>query len=311
MKKQVITFGLSLFWFFAIGQSNTNELKLYAGKSSEQYVYYKGISLDPSFNLSLTKKFPTFNLNQDIENKFILYKPSALNIFQDTLPDSHLASRNKTFKNIAISTLSSILIVPTLLDTTGTHLVLTMGSIYGFSIVGQKYLCKASDKIPIPVWPKYLLYAYGSGMLLENFVTIDNRKLPLSEREKVQFHPNRNKDLLIGLGFYAPFALGGTWLANKYNFSHTEIFIMTAVSGILIEQQGRIFSSFNPAAWLGTSIPYGSFQALPALLTNNELNNKDRKKIKVGKKMLLMLGVQTGAIICGTLLGQTIKNVIK
>ena len=250
------------------------------------------------------------NILAKTPNPFLVNNHSPINLFQDTSLNAHRTSRKKIFKNIGIFTLSSAPMGFSLLDT-NTHLVPMMGTVYGYSCLAQKYLCKASDKIHIPLRAKYALYEYGAGMLTEYFVTIDNKKFPIEVRDRIQFHPDRNKDLLMGLGFYAPLAVSGAWIANKYNFSHTEIFIMTALNGILIEQGGRAFLSFNLLGWIYTAVPYGSFQALPALLTKNELNNKERKKIKTGKKVLVMLGTQAVAYLSGIILAVTIGSSFK
>ncbi|MEO0162589.1 MAG: hypothetical protein ABIL70_07765 [candidate division WOR-3 bacterium] len=193
----------------------------------------------------------------------------------------------------------------TLIDT-NSYWSLTIASVYGYSWLLRKSLRKFSDKIPLPLGLKFAIWGEGSGMLLESFAIMDNFRLP--DSEKILLHPDTKTDLYLASGFYAPFVCTWSFLANKYDYTPRDIFIISGLSGIVIEQSGAIFKSFNPVAWGYVFLVYGSYQALPGLLVENQLKQKQRIKLSWQKKYLYGFGGQAVSFV---LAGATIYALAK
>ncbi len=198
--------------------------------------------------------------------------------------------------------------IPPLLNLidTASYWSLTIASVYGYFWMFRKPLRKLSDKVPLPLSLKFAIWGESSGMLLESFAIMDNFRLP--DSEKILLHPNTKTDLYLASGFYAPFVCTWSFLANKYDYAPRDIFIISGLSGIVIEQSGTIFKSLNPIAWGYVFLVYGSYQALPALLVENQLKQKQRTKLSWQKKYLYGFG---GQVVSFVLAGVTIYALAK
>lgn len=113
---------------------------------------------------------------------------------------------------------------------------------------------------------RLLIATVATGLLLETGAWAHN--LMRAAPEPALFHPQLFADLLIGFGFYVGWWLAWRVVAPRYGFSPAEVFTVTALYGVLIEQQGRIFLaglSTLPAGallWLFVALAYGSTMAL-------------------------------------------------
>lgn len=113
---------------------------------------------------------------------------------------------------------------------------------------------------------RLLLATVVAGLLLETGAWAHN--LMRATPEPALFHPQLFADLLIGFGFYLGWWLAWWLLARRFRFTVREVFVVTALYGVLIEQQGRVFLaglSTLPAGvllWLFVALAYGSTMAL-------------------------------------------------
>lgn len=113
---------------------------------------------------------------------------------------------------------------------------------------------------------RLLLATVVAGLLLETGAWAHN--LMRAAPEQALFHPQLFADLLIGFGFYVGWWLAWWLLARRFRFTVREAFVVTALYGVLIEQQGRVFLaglSTLPAGvllWLFVALAYGSTMAL-------------------------------------------------
>lgn len=124
-----------------------------------------------------------------------------------------------------------------------------------------------------------------SAYLVEVLAVIDNLKLPPGER--ILLNPDPLTDLYLALAYYLPFVLYWGLMVRRYNYSWREVFLIGGTTGILMEQMGAVFLSFNPIAWLYVLLVYGSYKAIPVLVAGRCLEKMDRKELKVWKKLVL------------------------
>ncbi|MCS7091961.1 MAG: hypothetical protein NZM26_01250 [Patescibacteria group bacterium] len=208
-------------------------------------------------------------------------------------------------KQILIIIVSSIPVFLVLTD--NTSLSLTIASIYGYSWLIKNLLQRLSDNTPLPLKLKFILWGTISGMLLEILAIIDNLNLP--DSEKVLLNKDTNIDLYLALGFYFAFAFIWSFLANKYDYTSGNIFIISGLCGIFIKQSGAIFASFNLIAWIYVFFVYGSCQALPGLLVENQLKDKIRIRLSWGKKFLYGFCGQTISFIFASMIIYTLAKI--
>ena len=115
-------------------------------------------------------------------------------------------------------------------------------------------------------WARLLIATVVAGLLLESGAWAHN--LMLGTPEPALFHPQLFADLLIGFGFYVGWWLAWWLLARRFRFTVREVFLVTALYGVLIEQQGRVFLAglatlpLGALLWLLVALAYGSTMAL-------------------------------------------------
>lgn len=86
------------------------------------------------------------------------------------------------------------------------------------------------------------------------------------------FHPQLFADLLIAAGFYLGWWLTWWWRLRRDRYFIAEVFWITAIYGVLIEQQGAIFLQglatmpLGVVLWVFVALPYGSTMALAYVL---------------------------------------------
>lgn len=131
----------------------------------------------------------------------------------------------------------------------------------------------------------YLLVGMASAYLVEVLAVIDNLKLPPNER--ILLNPDPLTDLYLAFAYYFPFVLYWGLTVRRYDYSWREVFLIGGATGILMEQMGAVFLSFNPIAWLYVLLVYGSYKAIPVLVAERCLEGMDRKELKVWKKLVL------------------------
>lgn len=89
------------------------------------------------------------------------------------------------------------------------------------------------------------------------------------------FHPQLFADLLIATGFYLGWWLTWWWRFRRDRYSVAEVFGITAIYGVLIEQRGAIFLQglatmpLGLALWAFVALAYGSTMALAYALAGS------------------------------------------
>ena len=146
---------------------------------------------------------------------------------------------------------------------------------------------------------KFLLFALVFGYLVEILAVIDN--IPLPPEDRILLNSNPALDLYLALGYYLAFAIVWLLILRRYRFKFWEVFLIAGSFGILFEQTGRIFLSFNPFLWLYVFLVYGSFQASTPVLAREEFSSA--KELSVWKKVMVgALGEASAFVLAGVFL---------
>ncbi len=156
---------------------------------------------------------------------------------------------------------------------------------------------------------RYMVIGMGSACLTETLAVIDNLKRPPGER--VLFNPNPLTDLYLAFAYYLPFILFWGLAVRRYNYSWKEVFLIGGATGILMEQMGAVFFSFNPLAWLYVLLVYGSYKAMPVLVAEDCLKKRERRKLKTWKKLTLGLLVESTAFVSAGALLWSFKLILQ
>lgn len=119
----------------------------------------------------------------------------------------------------------------------------------------------------------FLVAVVGFGMLTETFAIVQNLSRPASER--ILLDPEPAKDLVFALVYYS--AVGVTWLAllRWRAYSRLDVFVVTGVFGIVVEQLGAVLVSILTAPLLGAlyavfvAFVYGLFPMLGLMVAGD------------------------------------------
>ncbi len=158
-------------------------------------------------------------------------------------------------------------------------------SLYTLVLFFKKPLRKLYDSIKINEGIKFLITETFFSLLVEVLAIIDNLPLPPSDR--ILLNPYPLPDLYLATGFYLAFALWWKFLLDRYDYDAKEVFILGGIFGILIEQVGAIFLSFNPFLWLYVFLVYGSIEAMGVVVAENHFKKRQRKHLPFWKKFFL------------------------
>ena len=157
-------------------------------------------------------------------------------------------------------------------------------SILIFSVFVVVFLWKglqhASAKLPGPLSLHYIVLGTLVGGLTQLFVQLEGLEKTFSAVPIVHF--------VQALTLYFWVVVAWYFILRKYDFSIWGVFWVTGVWGVVVEAI-LLNGSFNPLIWLFIFIVYGSFAAIPYLLTREKFSaNRKRPTLKI---YLLILGL--------------------
>jgi len=116
------------------------------------------------------------------------------------------------------------------------------------------------------------LLEFGAG--LNNFV--------LNEAQPALFHPQLIPDLIISIGVYSAWWLVWWFLLRRFAFRTGEVFWLTGLYGVLIEQLGKVFIAglqtfpLGLLMWLYVAVAYGSAMGLAHQLAGDAFTAQRR-----------------------------------
>ncbi|MBT3338036.1 MAG: hypothetical protein HN855_08560 [Anaerolineae bacterium] len=149
------------------------------------------------------------------------------------------------------------------------------------------------------------------GMLTEIFAIINNLDVPPAER--ILLHPEPIPDLIYGLLYYSFLIFTWYFLLRKINFSAKEIFILTGIFGIFVEETGQVFLRIFSQPVTGAlyaiivAFVYGIFPMLAYLLTKESFP-AERKKGRMRYYLLVALALFVQYAIYGNFVYNTIEK---
>jgi hypothetical protein len=135
----------------------------------------------------------------------------------------------------------------------------------------------------IQPYTAFLAFGILFGLLIEIFAILENLDKPLDER--ALFNPHPWIDLVLALYYYPLLILTWMLLLKKINYSKKEVFIITGLYGIVVEQMGVIVAIVisNPFGFiigLFVVCVHGVFPMLALMLTEHRMP-KERKETNI------------------------------
>jgi hypothetical protein len=133
-----------------------------------------------------------------------------------------------------------------------------------------------------PLAFRYIAIGIASGMLTEWLVFMAHFQV---------FREHLGVNLLVAIGIYAPLVVIWFRLLLRYRFSLLEVFLVSAVWGVIFEQNGAVLLSGNPLGWLYVALIDGAWMSIPFLFCRDELDQLPRTSSR--KKYFIALGFLT------------------
>lgn len=144
-----------------------------------------------------------------------------------------------------------------------------------------------------------------SGLIVEFFSWLAH--FLLKTENPALFHSLLGYNLLLGFGFYSGLAIGWTLVSSWFKFTTKEVFFLSIVYGIFVEQTGAVFLTFNPLIWIYATLVYIPMST-PAFILMPIKERPTRtawKRYTVALVLLAVLAI-LGTIITGFLFGKLI-----
>jgi hypothetical protein len=127
----------------------------------------------------------------------------------------------------------------------------------------------------------FIIVGVFYGMVIEVLAILNNLHLPVSERVLLDGDPI--KDLVFGIIYYTFLIMCWYLLLRKISFSKFEIFIITGIFGIFVEETGQVIMRIFEQPITGTLYAilvmfiYGLFPMLTLMITENTFSSGRKK----------------------------------
>ncbi len=187
----------------------------------------------------------------------------------------------ETAKRVAFAALGVVLVLIVLLDIGGPMLLIF--PLWIFTYLFREQLENILSKLPGSTG--FVVAGITYGVLIEIFAIVNNLDRPVNERVLLDGDPKN--DLILGVLYYAFVIVSWYLLLRKVRFSEREVFLITGIYGIIVEESGQVVLRMLEQPVLGTlyavlvMFVYGLFPML-ALMVAGRKFPADRKKGSAG-----------------------------
>ncbi len=130
-------------------------------------------------------------------------------------------------------------------------------------------LRRTLNKLPLPLGLAYIFWGIIFGGITQWFVQTEGFEKSFSQNPIYHF--------IQALTIYFWVVVAWYNMLKKYDFSTWDVFWVTGLWGVLFEAV-LLYGAFNPLIWLFIFAVYGSFAAIPFLLTQDRLKALPRPK---------------------------------
>ncbi|MBN1562629.1 MAG: hypothetical protein JXA10_02240 [Anaerolineae bacterium] len=154
-----------------------------------------------------------------------------------------------------------------------------------FSLWLLVYLLRARLRRWIDHWSipnAYIALGVTFGLLVESFAILDNLDLPPDER--ILLNPNPIADLIMGAVYYTFVIVTWYLLLRRIAYTSRQVFLITGVFGIVVEQSGAILLGIIGSPIIGGLLAllvmciYGMFPQMAYWLTVHQFST-ERKPV--------------------------------
>jgi len=194
----------------------------------------------------------------------------------------------ETVKRVALAALGVALVLIVLLDNEGPMLLIF--PLWIFTYLFKEQLENILSKLPGSTG--FIVAGVTYGMLIEIFAIVNNLDKPVKERVLLDGDPKN--DLILGVLYYTFVIVSWYLLLRKVRFSEREVFLITGIYGIIVEETGQVVLRMLEQPVMGTlyailvMFVYGLFPML-ALKVAGKRFPVDRKKSSVGMYALAVV----------------------
>jgi len=191
------------------------------------------------------------------------------------LPSEEIKEKYSVIKSIFLVTLALLPIIGLFEDGPSSILV--------FSVFVLVYLWKGLQgffaKLPLPLAPYFIILGSLAGAFTQIMVQLEGLEKTFSADPVVHFFQALTIYFCVIVAWYL--------VLRKYDFTTWGVFWLTGIWGVAVEAI-LIYGSFNIFTWLFIFLVYGSFAAIPHLLTKEKFP-QDRKKPTKPANLLVLI----------------------
>jgi len=180
-------------------------------------------------------------------------------------------------KKAVLAVLGIVLVVLVVLDLENPMLL--MFPLWIFTYIFKEPFGNIMSKIPGNIG--FVVAGVFFGMVIEVFAIINNLYLSASERILLDADPIN--DLVFGILYYTFVIVSWYLILRKIRYSQLEIFLITGIYGIFVEETGQVFLRMFEQPVMGTlyaiivMFVYGLFPML-ALMVTEDTFSLERKE---------------------------------
>ena len=200
-------------------------------------------------------------------------------------------------KKILVKIILIILGIIPLFGIASGQYTLTIFSIFVLIWLIRKRLKSIVEKIPLPLFLKFIFLGIISGIITEYLVFLDSGVGIYGESGL--FSQNLLFNLILAMGLYVSLILVWYFLLKKYKFNLMGIFFSAGIWGVVIEQDFAVLLSFDILAYIYIFAVYGSLVSIPFLLAGDGFDKIPRKENRI--KYIVAFFTQFIAYIVGAL----------
>lgn len=220
-------------------------------------------------------------LQNDKSHRRMRYPHLCLRQYSNQMKMSESMQTNGRMKRVLLATLGIVLVVLVVLDTESPMLLIF--PLWIFTYLFQKQFENLIGKIPKSYG--FIIAGVVYGLVIEVFAIVDNLDRPESQRVLLDADPF--KDLIFGIFYYFFVIVSWYLLLRKIRFTKTEIFLITGIYGIFVEETGQVILRIFEQPLMGglyaiiVMFVYGLFPMLALTITEGRFSD-ERKGSSIG-----------------------------
>lgn len=217
--------------------------------------------------------------------------------------------KKETVKRVVLAALGVVLVLVVLLGMDGPMLLIF--PLWIFTYLFKEQLENILSNLPGST--SFVVAGVTYGMLIEIFAIVNSLDQPVKERVLLDGDPKN--DLILGLLYYTFVIVSWYLLLRKVQFSEKEVFLITGVYGIIVEETGQVVLRILEQPVVGTlyailvMFVYGLFPML-ALMVAGKRFPTGRKKSSAWMYVLAVILLFVQYALYGNTVYPMLKSIL-